>query len=346
LTIFGPDISSFEAGLDLSRLPDASFVFAKTTEGTYYTDPDYQGWRAQAARLGKPFAWYHFLTDEDVHAQVAHLLDNVGDKALPGMLDVEPQPQTGSRPTFEQVLAFDDAAHTAGLNLRLVYLPRWYWQEIGSPNLTSLGARALYLVSSNYPGGTGNPEQLYPGDSAAGWQPYHAGGPVPLFYQYTDKASDGGKFEDFNAFRGSVAQLLAFLGTSVSTGGTDDVTPQDIEAIAAAVYLYGREDVTTPQGVVHNTPLGNLAHGAWFATNDANGPVISRLNTLTALVKSAVAPVDVAALAAALGPLLHPTTDVDALAAALAPHVGVPDPEVFAAELAPALVAHIKVESV
>jgi hypothetical protein len=52
-------------------------------------------------------------------------------------------------------------------------------------------------------------------------------------------------------------------------------------------------------------------------------------------------PLDVAALAAQLGPLLHPTTDVDALVTALAPHVGAPDPAAFAA----ALVPHIKVVS-
>ena len=52
-------------------------------------------------------------------------------------------------------------------------------------------------------------------------------------------------------------------------------------------------------------------------------------------------PVDVAALAAQLGPMLHPTTDVNALAAALAPHVGAPDAVAFAAALAP----HIKIEA-
>ena len=56
MTIFGPDISSYQSGLALSRLADASFVIAKTTEGTYYTDADYQAWRGrrrarQAVRL-------------------------------------------------------------------------------------------------------------------------------------------------------------------------------------------------------------------------------------------------------------------------------------------------------
>jgi hypothetical protein len=317
MTVFGPDISSFEAGLDLSRLADASFVFAKTTEGTYYTDPDYQGWRRQAGQLGKPFAWYHFLTTEDVHAQLAHLLANVGDKTLPGMLDVEPQTQTGSRPSLAQVLAFADAARAAGVNLRLVYLPEWYWQEIGSPGLSGLTSRGLYLVSSNYPGGTGNPQQLYPGDSGPGWQAY--GGVTPLLWQYTDKAADGGKSEDYNAYRGTAAQLAALLG-GPTTG--DDVTPQDIAAIAAAVYAYGQEDVNLPGGVMHNVPLGNLAHGAWVSVNDPNGPVISRLTALEAQVKALSAPaVDVKALAAALAPLLQAGATADEVATAVVGHL-------------------------
>lgn len=219
MTCYGPDISSYQNGLDLARLTAASFVIAKTTEGTYYTDSGYQGWRRQAVSLHKPFVWYHFLSGEDAHAQAGHTLANVGDVSLPGMLDVEP---TGSfRPTLAQVLAYVDAADKAGLNLRLVYLPRWYWQELGSPDLTPLADRGLRLVSSAYPGGSGSPAGLYPGDGAGGWQPY--GGMTPLLYQYTNQAADGGQALDYNAFRGTLQQLLTLLGAAPTTppsGGT------------------------------------------------------------------------------------------------------------------------------
>lgn len=72
----------------------------------------------------------------------------------------------------------------------------------------------------------------------------------------------------------------------------------------------------------------------------ATGPIQDALDQILAKVGTP-AMVDVNTLAAQLGPLLHPTTDVDALAAALAPHVGVPDPAAFAA----ALVSHIEVTS-
>ena len=313
MTIFGPDISSYQNGLDLSRLSAASFVIAKTTEGTYYTDSGYSGWRRQAAALGKPFIWYHFLSGEDAHAQVAHTLANVGDASLPGMLDVEP---AGSfSPTLAQVIAYVDAADAAGLNLRLVYLPHWYWQQIGSPDLAPLADRGLRLVSSAYPGGSGTAAQLYPGDNAAGWQPY--GGVTPLLYQYTNQAADGGQLVDMNAYRGTAAQLVALLGaTPTPTGDTIvALTQQDIDAVAAAAAA---------AVLTHQVPRGGAQGGA---TN--LGAVVSWsdqhvLDVLGAIAKIPAAPaVDVKALAAAVAALIPPpavpAVDVAALAGALAP---------------------------
>lgn len=234
-TIFGPDISSFQSGLVLSRLADAAFVIAKTTEGTYYTDDDYQAWRGQSAQLGRPFIWYHFLSGEAAAAQAAHTAANVGDKSLPGMLDAEP---AGSySPTLAQIYAYIDAAHAAGLNLRLCYLPQWVWAQMGSPGLSGLTDRGVSLVSSAYPGGTGSPGSIYPGDGAAGWKPY--GGLTPLIYQFTNQASDGGQTLDYNAFRGTTAQLVTALKSPAVTG-----------APAPAVSTDSEDDVSFATGII------------------------------------------------------------------------------------------------
>lgn len=269
MNTFGTDISSFQRGLDLSRLRYASFVIAKTTEGTYYTDSCYDGWRRQATSLGKLFAWYAFMSGEDVHAQVTHCLEHVGDKTLPGMLDVEP---TGNyTPTLQHALDWIDAAHAAGLNLRLAYIPRWPHQQWGSPSLAGLTSRGVYLVSSSYPGGSGTPDALYPGDGAAGWQPY--GGVTPLLYQFTAQASDGGQQLDYNAFRGSVQQLAAFLHVSVPapdspaqspTSPPQTPTEDDMPAFATGEIKPG-DGVTT---IVCPPPAnsGALAWGdVWFS---------------------------------------------------------------------------------
>jgi hypothetical protein len=232
MTIFGPDISSYQSGLSLSRLADASFVIAKTTEGTYYTDADYQAWRRQAAQLRKPFIWYHFLSGESTSAQAAHTAANVGDSTLPGMLDAEPE---GSySPSLAQIVAYIDAAIATGLNLRLIYLPRWYWEQIGSPDLSEISSRGVSLVSSQYPGGSGSPAGIYPGDGAAGWESY--GGMTPLIYQFTNQASDGGQPLDYNAFRGTTAQLV----TALSSPLEDD----DMPAFTTGVITPGSGAVT------------------------------------------------------------------------------------------------------
>lgn len=310
MTVFGPDISFFQAGLDLSRLSDAAFVIAKCSQGTYYTDACYQGWRHQAAQLRLPFAWYHFLTTEDAHAQVAHTEACVGDPGLPGMLDVEP---TGtSRPTLDDVLAYADAAKAAGLRLRLVYLPHWYWAELGSPNLSGLAARGLHLVSSAYPGGTGTPTQLYPGDGAAGWDGY--GGVTPALYQFTNQASDGGRAMDYNAFRGSTAELAALLNPGGTTMGT---IPADI----------GQKWPDIAGEFPANAPFADETALIWADGGARAAALFARqardaVNALATKI-AGPPPVDVAALAAALAPLLTAGATPDQIAAAVVAHLQV-----------------------
>jgi hypothetical protein len=309
VTVFGPDISSYQAGLDLSRLADASFVLAKASEGTYYTDSSYQGWRRQAASRGLPFVWYHFLTTENAAAQVSHTKACVGDLSLPGMVDVEPS--GSSKPNLAQVLAYADAAHAAGLNLRLVYLPHWYWQELGSPGLGALAQRGLSLVSSAYPGGTGSPKTLYPGDGAAGWDAY--GGAAPVLYQYTSQASDGGQSLDYNAFRGTVAQFLTMLGQGAEdTMGTIPASiGQKWPEIAGEFPANGQFD--DDSALIWAD--GGARAAALYAKQARDA-----VNALAAKVQAPPA-VDVKALAAALAPLLTAGATADQIASAVVSHL-------------------------
>lgn len=219
MTIFGPDIYNGQAGLALTSLRYASFVLAKTTEGTYYIDKSYQSWRRQAQAANELFLWYHFLTKENVATQVANTKANVGDLSLPGMLDAETE--YGYTPTWKQILDYIDAAHAAGLNLRLLYLPHWVWEQMGSPDLTELKSRKVYLVSSSYPGGAGSPLQIYPGDHYPGWDGY--GGMPVTMAQFTDQGLDGGMRVDYNAFQGTVDQFrqLLYPDNTPTTGGPD-----------------------------------------------------------------------------------------------------------------------------
>ncbi len=208
MAVFLADVSSYQHGLRVAALADCVGVLAKCSEGTYYTDVDYDGWRREAAVAGKLFVAYHFMrADESAEAQATWIGSRIGDTSLPLELDVETE--GSSKPTFAQVIALAKACKARGLRVKLLYLPRWYWQQIGSPNMSELNTLGIGLISSSYPGGSGTAAKLYPGDNSAGWSPY--GGVTPLLYQFTDQATDGGLKLDMNAYRGSREQLAAFL---------------------------------------------------------------------------------------------------------------------------------------
>ncbi len=156
-------------------------------------------------------------------------------------------------------------------------------------------------------------------EAAAGMRPWQtvawSGGvwaPQDVARQTGEQRTVGGVQVDVN----QIIDLAALGAWGGPTAG-DEVTPQDIQAIAAAVYAYGREDINLSTGVMHNVPLGNLAHGTWVSVNDPNGPVISRLNALEAQVKALSTPtVDAKALAAELAALqpAPPTAEQNAAA--------------------------------
>lgn len=297
MVIFGPDLSSFEAGVDVAALPDP-FVMAKCTEGTYYADAYYAHWHQQAVATGKIFVPYHFISGENPAAQTAQLVAHIGDTSLPVMIDWEPE--GNFKPTFPQLLALADAMTARGLRPRLAYAPRWHWQNEGSPDLSPLLGRGIYLVASSYPGGTS-----YPGDTASGWLRY--GNASPLIWQFTDSANDHGQHVgDYNAFRGNRDQLAALLGGSAvpttSGGNTVGTIPESIGkkwpelaadfppnaaftdetaliwadggARAAALYAQQARDAANNMAILMNALKGTV--DTWMAT-PAQAPDITAL---------------------------------------------------------------------
>lgn len=205
MTLFGPDISAYQAGLQL--VGGTPYVAAKATEGTGWTDDSYQDFKAQAARIEALFSAYHFLRPGNAAEQAAHAYSVIG--KTPAFLDWEgiKDPATGvytSRPTMDDATVFTDAYRKLGGALWATYLPHWYWSDpagLGSPPLDPIKQRGLALISSNY--------TTY-SDSGPGWAAY--GGMSPSLWQYTDRQPYGGIAVDYNAFRGTVAQLTQLIG--------------------------------------------------------------------------------------------------------------------------------------
>lgn len=178
-------------------------TFAKATQGATFTDKRFSATRTRTLAGGWPFAGYHYLdARSSTLAQARHALAVIG-KSTAVMWDVE---KGGG--TFADLISTHDQFVAMGGHGRLVYLPHWYWQSIGSPDLRPLVARGLLLVSSNYPPGGYS-------DQGPGWAPY--GGMTPMFWQYTSKPGDS------DAFRGTPDQMARLL--EIRATGTPHDTP-------------------------------------------------------------------------------------------------------------------------
>jgi GH25 family lysozyme M1 (1,4-beta-N-acetylmuramidase) len=202
-----PDISSFDAGINFGN---AYVVCAKATQGTGYVNPEYAGYRSEAARQNVFFIAYHFLTAGNAKAQADHYCSVVA-AGTPGMVDVEPA--MGSNPGIADAETFITECRKQGRPVYLTYLPRWYWLCLGSPALPGLAALGQRLVTSDYTAYS---------DTGPGWEGY--GGLHVAAWQYSSTVRYGGiSAVDFNAFKGSgkatsVEGTLAELKSFATTG--------------------------------------------------------------------------------------------------------------------------------
>jgi hypothetical protein len=202
-TIFGPDISNNNGVVDLDRVKAEGFefVWAKVSEGTGFRDTYWPRTRDWAREIGLILAGYHYIRESDPNRQADLFVDQLGDRSIPAMLDFEEG--GGGIDNFWAVL---HAIEARGVHVALSYIPRWYWERIGKPDLS----RVPGLIQSSYVDGTGYASVLYPGDDSIRWAAF--GGRQPDVLQFTDRALIAGKSLDANAFRGSPDQLRTLLG--------------------------------------------------------------------------------------------------------------------------------------
>ncbi|MFJ4652687.1 GH25 family lysozyme [Nocardia sp. NPDC088792] len=208
MTIFGIDISNNNGpNIDLAEVAREGFqfVFAKVSEGDGFVDYTWPDYRDAAHANGLLVAGYHYLrADCDVNAQAELFVSHLGDAAT--MIDFEAG--SGDIDTF---WAFVDAVNALGRTINLSYIPHWYWQQIGSPDLS----RVPGLIQSSYVAGSGPAAALYPGDGTGYWTGF--GGKNVDILQFTDQASVAGNLIDVNAFAGTFDRLRAMLGLTLST---------------------------------------------------------------------------------------------------------------------------------
>ncbi|AHH16597.1 putative peptidase [Nocardia nova SH22a] len=253
---FGIDISSFQAGLDLAQVfrEGFEFVIAKVTEGDYYRDAQWRGFRDATLAAGKILVGYHYVRgDCDIEAQADLFLSHIGDPSIPAMIDHEAN--SGGANVARAMVA---ALQRRGVHVGLTYLPRWYHGQIGSPDLTGLPP----LMSSSYGANrAGYASAIYPGSNDSGWNGY--GGLDVAIFQFSEAGRVAGRNVDVDAFRGTPDQLRALL--------TGDEEMPSADEIAKAVWAHrpakpnGKTDATTGE------MLGWTDHHAGLAVDQLAG---------------------------------------------------------------------------
>lgn len=186
-------------------------------------DTAFAGFKRAAKAVGLPFAAYHFLYPSrsvSIANQAATAAASINDTSVMVMIDHEPDGSGAPIPTVNDHLQFALAMRAKGYKVALSYLPRWVWQDMGSPSLAALGNAGLKLQASSYVGGSGYASALYPGDSSF---PAGYGGMSVWGWQFTSSALVAGYSVDANAVRGSgaVASMFSNAPTPPPTPNTE-----------------------------------------------------------------------------------------------------------------------------
>lgn len=241
VTLYGPDISNnnWTSTAEVAGWLDQCFhtegfswMEHKVSEGNYYTDPYWPAVLNWCEQNNIPCIGYHYVTTDDPASQAAKFLGNAG--GANAMLDFEAN--SGDIDNFWNVVnAFNDA----GVNIALSYIPNWYWQQIGSPDLSEVPGliSSAYYDEGDY---AYNEYQDSGGDNGPGWTPY--GGCMPVIWQFTAAAVIDGKSVDANAFKGTPDDLRALLGGAVAPPPAPpppppngDISMADAQSIQAAL---------------------------------------------------------------------------------------------------------------
>jgi hypothetical protein len=216
--LFGIDISHHQSSalsLAQCRREGVEFVFIKSSEGSSFVDPVFTANLNEARAAGLLVAAYHYVrSNATAAAQVANVA-RVVPKDVPVIPDVEAN--SGGVPLVRDFVA---RLQGAGYTVPLTYLPRWYWQQLGSPSLAGLPS----LWSSRYPDTVvGSIPDEYVDVPTSYWNGY--GGLGVTVLQFTSSARVAGLQPiDANAYQGTRDQLAAALGG----GRENDVEQSDL----------------------------------------------------------------------------------------------------------------------
>jgi GH25 family lysozyme M1 (1,4-beta-N-acetylmuramidase) len=203
----GIDISSNQKPVDWTKVaPHVSFVYAKATEGTYYTNPEFNNEYEGPYDYGVIRGAYHFAipSNSSGTAQADYFVAHGGGwssdgKTLPGALDIEYNPygpvcyglSTAQMVSWIKNFVTEYAAREHAFPV--IYSTTNWWKTC-TGNSAAFAADDPFWVA-NYGAASGGP-------LPKGWDYYS-------FWQYADAGTQPG---DQDVFNGAYAQLKVLAG--------------------------------------------------------------------------------------------------------------------------------------
>ena len=198
----GIDVSAYQGNLNWASIaPNIDFAYAKATEGTYYTNPDFYNQYVGPYDQGLIRGAYHFANPNDSSGatQADYFVNHGGGWSsdgltLPGALDIEYNPYgsecyglSGSQMTSWIWDFVNEYAARTGV-YPVIYSTTDWWNTCTSRDTNFANYVPLWIANYSASGG---------GTLPPGWGYY-------TFWQYADSGSEPG---DQDVFNGPYTQL-------------------------------------------------------------------------------------------------------------------------------------------
>lgn len=249
--IYGVDVSQYQPNFDfhLARRQGIEFVALRAIGSQCNPDTSFHRHLTEARAAGMVILGAYLFANDDysVRAQVEAWLRHVP-ADVPFILDFEPTPWSGS---IQQAREYVEHVRAAGRLVSVVYFGQNMHNQLGKPDLTSLG---VGLWSPRYPDNNdGSKEAIYSRVPSSYWAGY--GGFSVAVLQYSQKAEIANYGDvDADAFLGTRDELIRLV-----YGGKENEMQQD--EIDALFDIY--EELTGTRWIDQGMPgWPNKANGA------------------------------------------------------------------------------------
>lgn len=210
----GIDISEHQSGADVERVVrenDIGFAFVRTNYGSNHDDLYFHQHCDAAERGGAIVLPYVYILAPDVRGSIGDCVRIIAGRYRSALVDWE----TGSGGGAELRRAHE-FLWEEGFDTPLAYDPKWYWESVGSPDLSWMRGKVKGHWKSWYPDDT--PRGFDAGlEKVPGyvWDDNRGGVPTRIVqFTGTGRLSGYGGNLDLNYFPGSREELAVLLGSS------------------------------------------------------------------------------------------------------------------------------------